>query len=346
MNADSLSPAAPLVDQPAMRAAEAADAGVPLEEVYLALADDSENRRVRRASRVLAARLSAGDDLPTAVAASARLLPRSFREPMASVDPRQLAPLLRGVARHEAARDRLKRRIRTTLFYPVLVTGLMTAVIAMLCVIVVPHFRDMYLEFDLELPEMTEALLRAADWLPWALLGLVLLWGVWTALGQIPGVDRFVHWLRTGLPVAGQVGVASSHHEFASLLAELLAVQSPLDEALRAASRMMRDRNLARAARIAARKCESGTSLSQSLRESLHFDRALAGLAAWGEANHSLPEALRQAAAHYETEIDRYATFIGRVAPPVLYVGVLSAMLISVYAILMPLLQTINSFWW
>src|SRR5690606_23419546 len=68
-------------DASAERLASAAATGVPLEELFLALADDADNRRVRRASQQLAARLAAGDDLPAAVAAASGAMPRAFRGP-------------------------------------------------------------------------------------------------------------------------------------------------------------------------------------------------------------------------------------------------------------------------
>jgi type IV pilus assembly protein PilC len=89
--------------------------------------------------------------------------------------------------------------------------------------------------------------------------------------------------------------------------------------------------------RIVARKCEQGAALSQALAESMHFDRTVAGLAAWGEANDALPAALRLAVDHYEQEIEQYVTFLRRIATPVMYVGVLATVMFFIFAMFVPL---------
>lgn len=347
MNANPFAWLEPPIDETANRLAAATDAGVPLDEIFLALADDSDNRHVRRVSRALATRLEAGDDLATAVGASEAILPRPFRRALAATtDPSQTAPLLRGMAAHEAARHRLKRRIRAAILYPVIVLALLSLVIFGLCLTVIPEFREMFIDWDLELPIVTEAIFKFADLAPWiaggALSLVVLAW----VLGRIPGANRIVHWLRTGIPFAGQLWIWNAQHDFASMMAELVGARLPLHDALRCTSESLHDRNVARAARIVARKCEAGVALSQGLAESLHFDRALSGLTAWGEANDALPAALRQAAEHYEQEIDQHATFLRRVAPPILYVSVLSVVFLFVFAMFVPLTYMINGLWW
>lgn len=347
MNAHPYSWTASSTDATTARLADGVDAGVPLDELFLALADDSESRQVRRVSRALTDRLAAGDDLPTAIASSAPLLPPAFRRAVASVsDARQIAPLLRGMAAHQTARHRLRGRIRAAILYPLLVLSLLTLVVFALCFMVLPQFREMFLDWELELPLITKALLQFAEWSPWIAGVLIALLVVSIVLGLLPGTGRIVHWFRTSVPFAGQFWNYSAQHEFSSLLAELTGAGLPLDDALHCTSQSLRDRNLARASRIIARKHEAGIALSQGIAESLHFDRALAGLVSWGEANNDLPAALRQAAVHFEQEIDQLTAFLRRVAPPMLYVGVLSVMFLFIFALIVPLGSIMNGFWW
>ena len=347
MNANPFLSADSPLEETTNRLSEATEAGVPLDELFLALADDSDNRHVRRLCHALATRLEAGDDLATAVAASESMLPRRFRRALAATaDPSQTAPLLRGLAAHEAARRQLNRRIRAAVLYPAIVLSLLAVVVVGLCATVLPEFREMFVDWDLELPIVTLALFNFADIAPrmTAIAGVSLV--LLALLSRIPGANRIVHWLRTGIPFAGQLWIWSAQHEFASMMAELIGARLPLHDAICCTSESLRDRNLARSARIVSRKCEEGVSLSQALAESIHFDRALAGLTAWGEANNSLPAALRQAARHYEQEIDQYALFLQRVAPPILYVSVLSIVSLFVFAMFVPLTSMINGLWW
>ena len=338
MNAHLLSWIESPLDDAANRVVNATEAGVPLDELFLALAEDTDDRQIRRVSRALAERLAAGDDLPTAIAASSKILPSAFRRAIAAAtNDHQAIALLRGMAIHESSRKRLQRQIMTALFYPALVISLLSLIIVALCITIVPEFREMFLDFDLELPHVTVAAFKISDWAPSVFAGFIIFFLLTTLLNRVRPVGRLVHWLRTGLPFAGQLWNYSAQHDFASMLAEFVAARMPLDDSLRCVSASLHDLNLSRAVRIVARKCEQGAALSHALAESMHFDRTVAGLAAWGEANDALPVALRQAVDHYEQEIDQYVTFLRRIATPVMYVGVLATVMFFIFAMFVPL---------
>jgi type II secretory pathway component PulF len=115
-----------------------------------------------------------------------------------------------------------------------------------------------------------------------------------------------------------------------------------LSDALQSTIASLHDSNLARAARIAAAKCEDGALLSRSLADSIHFDRTLPALIAWGEAHDSLPEALKQAADVYEHELVLHADFLRRILPPLLFATVISFLFFMIVGLLIPLTDLID----
>jgi type II secretory pathway component PulF len=324
-------------------AADGTAAGVPLDEVFLAVAEDADNRRLREVSRRLAEELRRGGDFRTALNRLDGWMPAYLRQALAaSGDSGQAAAVLQGLAQHESARKRLRLQLWSALLYPVLVLGLLAIVSAGLVVVVLPQFVDLYREFDLQLPESTLVLLGIAQWMLWVVAAMAAVPAAYFILWLLPGGRRLAHWLRTGIPIFGRVFIWNGQHEFASVLGSLVTRRISLDDALRCTVISLHDRNLARATRIAACKCEDGMLLSRSLAESLHFDPALPALVAWGEAHDSLPDALRQAALMFEEEIDIYATFLRRILPPILFVMVIMTIFAFMTALIMPLMQLIN----
>ncbi|MBA3480390.1 MAG: type II secretion system F family protein [Pirellulales bacterium] len=319
--------------------------GVPLNEVFRALAEDIENGRLSRASSRLADELDRGVDLKTAMRSidGERLPAYLYRSLVASVDVGQTAALLQGLARHQTTSKHLRRQVRSALLYPAVVLLLFAAVVMGLLFFVVPEFRTFYEDFGLTLPTMTLVVLEAADSVPWAILAALLILPLCLLVGLLPGGRRLVHWLRTGAPVVGRLWIWSCHHEFASALGALVSQGVVLDEAIACTAASLSDRNLARASRIVARKCENGVALSQAMAESIHFDRALTGLLAWGEANDALPEALRQAAAMYEKEIDLQMILLRRMMPPLLFIGVTATLFTFTVTLMIPLVDLINN---
>ncbi len=323
--------------------AAGAAAGLPLDEVFLALAEEADQRGLRRAAARIADELRRGADLRGALAAVDCELPPYLRSALeASTDLGQTAAVLAGIALHETARKRLRRNLRSALLYPVIVLGLLSAVVVGLTLLVVPQFASLYYDFDLTLPQLTQFLLESARVVPWILAAAAALAVAYFVVGLAPPGRRLMHWLRTCVPVMGRLWIWNAQHEFASILGALTSQRVTLDEALACTAASLRDANLARAARIVADKCAGGALLSRSLAESIHFDPALPALVSWGESQGTLPAALRQAATTFEEELELQAAFLQRIMPSLLFIVVISTMFFFVIGLMIPLVDLIN----
>lgn len=319
-------------------------AQLPLDEIFLALADDVESPKMRRVATTLAEQLRRGVDVPTAMLAVEHALPPYLQRALvASAQHGQTAAVIAGLAAHETARRRIRRQVQGVLLYPAIVLTLLLVVISGLTLFPVRDFREIYEDFGLRLPLMTQFVLDVSDAMPWVLLGVVALACGYLVTMSWPGVLRWLHWLRTAVPLFGRIWIWSGQHEFASVLGALTAQRVPLHDALECTVDSLQDRNLARAARIVARKCRDGAPLVQGMSESIHFDPSLTALVGWGETHDSLPESLRQATQTFEGELDAYAAFLRRVVPPILYVSVLVVVGLFVLAIFVPLIDLIDN---
>jgi type II secretory pathway component PulF len=318
-------------------------AGLPLDEIFLALAEETDHRGLRRAATRIAEELRRGADMRTALE-SVGSLPPYLRSALAvSTDLGQTAAVLAGLAQHETARKRLRRQLRSALLYPAIVLGLLLAVVSGLTMLVLPQFESIYVDFDLELPELTVLLLGMARVIPWLLVGLAAAVAAYFLICLSQSGRRIVHWLRTSVPVLGRLWIWNGQHEFASVLGALTAHRVPMDEALACTAESLRDANVARATRLAARKCAGGALLSRSLSESIHFDPALPALVSWGELEGSLPAALRQAASTFEDELDLQVAFLQRMMPSLLFITVISTMFMFIVGLMVPLVDLINN---
>jgi type IV pilus assembly protein PilC len=212
-----------------------------------------------------------------------------------------------------------------------------------LMLVVAPQFAAIYSELEVELPYITVFMLDASESLPWALLAGLCSMPVYFVLFLFPGGPRLAHWIRTGAPILGKVWMWNAQHEFASIFGALTSRQVALDHALRCTAEALHDQNLARATRIVVDKCEGGALLSQAMSESIHFDRGLTGLVAWGEANDALPDALRRAAALFEKEIELQVILLRRILPPLLFIAVACTLFTFVITLFVPLVDLINN---
>jgi type II secretory pathway component PulF len=316
---------------------------VVLRETLLALAEDANHRGLRRAAARLADEAVQGYDLDAALARLDVSLPMHLRAVSGEARLNQATALLAGLMEHETTRRKLRRQLRSVLLYPAIVVVMLVLIMAGGMMFLVPTLEKVYGDFGLTLPEATRAIIAVSHVAPWILLGMLLAPLAYSLLIQLPSLCRVMHWIRTGLPLIGRVWIWNAHHEFASILGALTAQRVVLADALQSTVASLHDANLARAARIAAAKCEAGAPLSRSLADSIHFDRTLTALVAWGETNDALPDALKQAADVYQDELTLHAGFLRRIMPPLLFAAVISFVMFVVVGLMIPLVDLINN---
>ena len=236
----------------------------------------------------------------------------------------------------------MKRGLYQVLTYPFIVLTILFLVTVLLSVVVIPEFVFIYDDFDLDLPAATQLLIAVADYLPILLLYAALILSIGGLVTwQMNGV-RFVHWICTAIPLFGRAWVWDGQHEFATLMATLVGQKVATHDALTCTADSLRDRNLARAARLANERCDDGLTLSQSLSLSIHFDHTLTLLVEGGEANQTLPKAFREAASTYQFQMDSYVQFLRRVLPPLTLAIVAFTLLFMTAALFIPLVELIN----
>ena len=61
-------------------------------------------------------------------------------------------------------RESLKRKVKGAMIYPIVVVTVAVGILTFIMIKIVPAFRKIFKEFDLELPPMTELLVGISNW--------------------------------------------------------------------------------------------------------------------------------------------------------------------------------------
>ncbi len=161
--------------------------------------------------------------------------------------------------------DDLRQEWWLTLAYPMILIGLVTVVMTALSIFVIPQFREIFAEFELELPQLTFWVLNLASFLStWGVLLVVVLIIVFTLL--FLKANRFLPssafgWLGNRFrPLYGRrMAVA----RFTRFTADLLEAGVSLPDALRIAGFTVKQSRMQRAAWRLANDIESSGEFSQ-----------------------------------------------------------------------------------
>jgi type IV pilus assembly protein PilC len=317
----------------------AAGSRIPLEVTLAALGEEQEDRRLATVAQRLSNELAQGVPIEQALSRLDRHLPEEIRGLLrAGVESGDLAGTFERFADQRLASQRLRWQIRAAIAYPALITAILVPLMLFISLYIIPMFGDIYEEFDLELPVVTEFVLQTAEQMPGIIAGLLIFAVGLPLLLRLVGGRWLFHRVRSSIPLFGRLWMWSAQRDFAAMLASFLDLRLPMAQAVGHTGDVMSDRNMGSACRRARDRLEGGQSLSGSLAQSIHFDQLLVALIAWGERNMLLTEALGIATEVFDDRIEQRASLIQRILPPVTLIAVATLMFFTIIGLMIPLI--------
>ncbi|MGI9455193.1 MAG: type II secretion system F family protein [Aeoliella sp.] len=323
--------------------AAAASAALPLNVVLETLADGLQESTAQRALEQISARLEKGATLDEALVDGDRTIPRYLAGLLrAAIESGNMAEACDGYLNIRESSLRTSNTMRSIMLYPLLLGLAFTALAFLFSIWVIPQFGEMFDEFDLSLPPVTQVVMAGAPYVPWVIvvgmgaLAIVLLAPTFFIFAPL------AHRVRCTLPVVGRLFMNAGQRQFSQVLGHLLNLRLPMASALTYTGDLVADRNLGRAAYRMATAVERGIPLSESLAGSKHFDRSLPALVRWGEAGSHLGDTLHLAADMFDDRVRQRTLFLHRVAPTIAMVMVAACALSVTLALMIPLVKLIE----
>jgi len=355
----SISPSSPGSSPPRLNAADAEEvvaqvaeigkANIPMSIGLRAAAAESTNGRVRRALEHLAHGTEQGKSLEDVMGAEASRFPRHVAGLiMAATQTSQLGGAIEELLEHQRMMRDIRSTVVTAMLYPIVVLSLATVVFFFLMLEIVPVFRQMFDEFELDLPIPTTSLIGVSDVFvalttgdqKWHMLGVVVAFLVGVlAIRFIVGAGGWRRFLGT-TPLFGPIVAWSGAAAFAQMLGVLLDYEIPLPRALELTADASRDGNVREACHHLALGAADGQSIASMLEETNYLPETLVPFVRSGEQHGDLAGALRMASRIFVERIGLRASLLSSVSPPIIFVFVVLGIGFSVISLFMPLMVT------
>jgi len=319
-------------------------AGLPIDEALGALADETDDLKLRHLVAALRGRVREGRSLAAALAE----FPESFDElyiatVTAGESSGRLDGALHRLAEYADQRDSLQREVWTALAYPVLLLIVATAVVTGLMTSVVPKVIDVFENLGRDLPWLTVAMVSLSRFLSaWGLwLGLALALFITFALGalQRPAVRARVDALMLRLPGLGRLLRAMDTARATRTLAVLVSSGVPVLDAIKLSVGTVRREPMRVALRQAAVRVREGATLARALGEHKAMPPVALRLIGSGEKSGQLATMLEAAAAQQSREVRTHLSVVAAILGPVVILLVGAVVLAIVLAILLPIFE-------
>ncbi|MEP7182844.1 MAG: type II secretion system inner membrane protein GspF [Betaproteobacteria bacterium] len=321
-----------------------ARSGMPLDQALAAVAEQADDARLAKIAAAVRTHVAAGESLAVALARWPRTFSGLYRGLVAvGAETGRLPDVLERLADYLESREALKQKLTLALVYPVLVTVIAFAVIAVLLTYVVPQVVAVYQQSRQTLPWLTQALIAVSGFVratAWLWLAAIAIASIAFALANRRELFRARwHALLLATPVLGRLVTAIDTARFASTLAILVGSGAPLLRALDAAREVVWALPLSRAATAATALVREGVSVARALREQRVFPPVLIHLVGSGEASGNLAPMLERAAGELEREAERRLTWFAALLQPALIVAMGAIVLVLVLAVMLPIVS-------
>jgi type IV pilus assembly protein PilC len=285
------------------------DAGMPLIQVLETLESETNNKDFKPVTAGVKEYIEGGESLSEAMAHYPTVFDNLYLSMIrAGETSGMMSDIAMRLAGYLEEAVLLKRKVKSAMMYPVMVTLL--ALILTICMIlfIVPAFEEMYSDFASALPAPTQFLVDLSGFMRKYFLGV---FGALIAAGiafmqyKKTTAGRYsVDKMKLRMPVFGQLIKKVSLARLTSTFAELTRAGVPVIKAMDIVAAAANNAVLTKAILDACPMVEAGRPISESIGSSPEFPRLLIQMMSAGEKSGKMDDMLQRISEIYKQEVD------------------------------------------
>jgi type IV pilus assembly protein PilC len=254
-----------------------------------------------------------------------------------------LDTILERLAEFKEKARALKRKIVGAMIYPVVVISIAAIILALIMIIIVPKFKEIFASFGTTLPPLTMVLIGTANALTKYVWFIVLIPFVLYVAVKLMKRTRsgryFIDNVKLHLPVFGAITSKSTVSNFARTLGTLIASGVPILEALNIVRDTTGNEVIARAIGKVHDSIREGDTIAEPLRASGVMDEIVVNMIDVGEETGELDKMLIKVADTYDDEVDTLVASMMSLLEPLIIVVLGCAVAFIVIALFLPLVD-------
>lgn len=301
------------------------DAGLPLVQCLTALNEQTASKPLKEVLLKITAQVEGGDAFSEALARHPKVFDKLYVSMVkAGETGGLLAEILDRVASYLEASARLRKKVKSAMSYPAIVTIVAVAICLFLIVKVIPVFAGIYKDFNAQLPTPTLVLVKISDivrsYLPFVLMGLGGAGFAFTKYKKTKSGAEMWDRSKIKFPVLGKLAHKIAMSRFSRTFASLIRSGVPILETLQIVGQSAGNVIVAKAVTDAASQIERGDNIAQSLSRHKIFPPMLVRMIAAGEQTGKVDVMLEKISDFYDEEIEATLSGLTALIEPLLIV--------------------------
>lgn len=313
--------------------------GMTVARAMRMLADQNEDKRIRKIMGAAAEEVAAGSTVASALEKYSDRFPLTFIETIRAGE--QSGTLERSFDRLQKFYEKSYKtteKIKGAMTYPLFVVAVAVVVLIIVMAKVIPTLADVFADLGGTLPLMTRMLIATSHFFAkWWLLMLAVL--AFLKIGsQVYGntpqgrIEKAK--IMLSLPLVGAINQMNGAAQFANTMSVLLAAGITINQAVDTTAKVMDNALLSEDVRSMREGIEQGRSLVECLQGKKYFPPTMVDMCSVGEETGELEETLDNVADYYANEADyRIQRLLALLEPTMLVVLAIFAgiIVVSIY---------------
>jgi type IV pilus assembly protein PilC len=315
------------------------DAGLPLVQCLDILASQTENPAFRKILFAIKQRVEGGSSFSDALKDHPKVFDELFVQLCAAGEVGGiLDTILTRLAQYREKSEKLKRKVKGAMTYPLIVVCIAIAVTAVLLLKVTPVFAKMFADFGSALPGPTQVVVDLSEWLKKYIIHLVI--GITAfivtciAIYRNPSGRKMVDKGILYVPMIGDLIRKVAVARFTRTLGTMISSGVPILDALDVTGKTAGNRTIEAAIGYVRAKIAEGKNISGPLAETRVFPSMVVQMIGVGEATGAMDQMLGKIADFYDDEVDAGVSALTSMIEPVMMVflgGAVGGFLIAMY---------------
>jgi type IV pilus assembly protein PilC len=301
------------------------DAGLAMVQSLTGLAEQTTNKIMRDVIKDVCTRVEGGDSFSEALQKHPKVFNRLYVCMVGAGEKGGLlAEILSRLATYLENAARLRKKVKSALMYPTVVSIVAVVITTFLLIKVVPVFGEIFTSFGSKLPAPTQFLLDLSEIVKkffWAVL--ILMGGAvygWMYFIKTKVGRQFWDSKRIKLPIFGMIAHKICLARFTRTFASLIRSGVPILEVLHIVSQTVGNVIMEQAIKTAAGDIERGESISAALGKHPIFPSMIIRMVTAGEQTGKIDQMLERIADFLDEEIETTLAGLTSLIEPVLIV--------------------------
>ncbi|MBN1391929.1 MAG: type II secretion system F family protein [Sedimentisphaerales bacterium] len=318
------------------------EGGIAIPAALETIGTDIDNRELRSVLQQVLDRIRRGETFASSVLG----FPHVFNKLtcamiLAGETGGNLAEVLQNLAEHFDSRDRLAKKVKGAMAYPIFVLGFIILIVIFIMAFIIPRFRTIFASMGTKLPAFTRGFMAFYDILHdnlfYIIGGVVVLIISVVVTNKTRKGHFYISKFVLGVPLFGRVIQQAFVAMFCKTMSTLVSAGVSVLDVFDILSGMT-DNDIIKGAITKTRELiVGGLNISLSMASVGFFPNMVVKMIQVGEESGSLSRVLERTSSHYERKVDTTITMMTSLLEPIMIVTVGAIVLVVVLALYLPI---------